>query len=282
MTARHRYFALPLPLISKAVRSGIHELFGASLLLLVVMVAAAKAASVPRVEVQGGTLRGTRADGTLVEGSSLVGTVLYFRSGLVLRIDNVTSSRGLIRYRVSQRDHHGEWQTVCPPDSTGSVETYFLQGDWDARGRYWPERNGFSLACVSSAAGKCLQLGYLPWRRELLPAFQACTRMVRADYCGDGRSFTREGVVIDVSDDLGIQFPEPAPGMQFEAAWSPDGAICVHHTRLGQPLADLVRLCPGLAGHVGRSCTRRTRGAVLENRSFSTLELDGQASSKQP
>ena len=106
-----------------------------------------------------------------------------------------------------------------------------------------------------------------------MPKFQACLRMVRADYCGDGRSWTKNGMTIDVYDDVGIQSPEKDSSMPFEAGWSPDGAVCVHHPRVAANLSaeTLKQQCPRLAAVTGVQCTEtwaRTKGkAVLYNRS---------------
>ena len=61
---------------------------------------------------------------------------------------------------------------------------------------------------------------------------QACTRMIRADYQGDGKSFTREGTEIFVVDVLGINKGTPPKGMRFEAAWSVDGALAIAKPRV--------------------------------------------------
>jgi hypothetical protein len=78
---------------------------------------------------------------------------------------------------------------------------------------------------------------------------QSCTRMARADYCGDGTSHTREGTWINIWDTL----PAPGPiqrhgllpplGMVFEAGWNTGGAVCLSRARW---LLDdtLVSLCP--------------------------------------
>jgi hypothetical protein len=89
--------------------------------------------------------------------------------------------------------------------------------------------------------------------------------LVRADYCGDGIGHTRNGTPIDLSDRIGFQPDKAAPGMTFEAAWGPDGAVCVRHTRLKEPLdaAALVQQCPQLAGSIGEKCD-----ALLFNRPF--------------
>jgi ADYC domain len=58
--------------------------------------------------------------------------------------------------------------------------------------------------------------------------------MAMADYCGDGRSWTRDGTLIQRWDRL--LPPAQArtridPRMTFEAAWTPRGAACLAHPR---------------------------------------------------
>jgi hypothetical protein len=98
--------------------------------------------------------------------------------------------------------------------------------------------------------------------------------MVRADYCGDGHSFTRDGTLIDLYDRLGIQKDEPGPGMRFEAGWGKDGATCVARVRIPENvnLDELARRCPArLADRLGASCTedeaRRSPASLLFNKS---------------
>jgi hypothetical protein len=75
---------------------------------------------------------------------------------------------------------------------------------------------------------------------------QACTRMARADYCGNGQSHTHENTAIDFYDRFGIaELGKWAPGSApFEAAWAPDGATCLAHTRDGRAVETLLQECP--------------------------------------
>jgi hypothetical protein len=146
-------------------------------------------------------------------------------------------------------------------------------------GRFVHDPAKLSITCSSGAQGKCLRFGYRYWAagangQSLLPQFQACLRMVRADYCGDGQSWTENGTAIDMYDDVGIQVPETNNAMPFEAGWSPDGAVCIHHQRIAGKLAPqaLRQQCPRLAAAaLGEQCSEawaRTHGkAVLYNRS---------------
>ena len=59
---------------------------------------------------------------------------------------------------------------------------------------------------------------------------QACTRMMRGDYCGNGKSFGYDDVAVNAYDNIGIQEDIP----QFwpvEAEWTEDGARCVSQYR---------------------------------------------------
>lgn len=133
----------------------------------------------------------------------------------------------------------------------------------------------FALTCSSGAQGKCLRLGYLPWATaQALAAdrFNACVRMIRGDYGGSGEGFTENGHRIDIYDDAGLQRPDNVPEQAFEAGWSAEGAVCVHHVRVARnaTLAALAQRFPRLQGRTGAACTEaqaRALGAVVFNRS---------------
>jgi hypothetical protein len=105
-----------------------------------------------------------------------------------------------------------------------------------------------------------------------LTLYNACLRMVRADYGGDGNGTTRNGMRIDLYDARGIQVPANDPRMAFEAGWTDAGAVCVNHRRVVEnvTLADITARWPRLAGKTGAICTEefaRSLGALLFNRS---------------
>ena len=54
--------------------------------------------------------------------------------------------------------------------------------------------------------------------------------MIRADYCGNGTSYTLNGRPINVYDALDIQLDTEA--WRFEAEWTPAGARCVAERRV--------------------------------------------------
>ena len=137
--------------------------------------------------------------------------------------------------------------------------------------------DGLELSCTAGAIGKCVRFGYRRWTTSadgaaLAPLHAACVRMVRGDYGGAGRPWTKDGMHIDLYDDHGVQRPDNGPDDVFEAGWGPGGAVCVHHVRVSEnvTLAELEALYPALHGRTGAICTEefaRAHGALVFNRS---------------
>jgi hypothetical protein len=204
---------------------------------------------------------------------------------LALRIDTVERDRRdpeLFLYALSGRAAGTDagWVPLCAPGADGRRLGFPLAGAWSPDGRHLPPGEGaaFGMTCTSGAIGKCVLLGYAPWRGPALQAaHQACVRLLRADYCGDGEGTTRDGTPVDVFDRLGAQTPDPsAAAMAFEAAWGPDGAVCVARTRVPEnvTLGALAVRCPRLRGRLGpENCQEPDgdapvpKGALLLNRS---------------
>jgi ADYC domain len=231
--------------------------------------------------VAGSQFRVTAADGRVLPQSALPGTELTLGDGSQkrrIRIDAVEpdpkdASGEIMLYTLSGQDPaNGEWHNLCQPDPDGRRVGFPLSGAFTADMHYVQKPGRILITCTGGAEGKCIRFAYKPWGHAadgtpLAPYYQACVRLVRADYCGDEVGHTRNGMPIDIFDRIGVQRDEPGPHMSLEAAWGPDGAICVRHTRLSQPaLAALAAACPRLANHVGEKCDE-TAPALLYNRS---------------
>ncbi len=242
---------------------------------------AAPSASVQSVTVDGTTFRITLADGSVLPQDALPGVVLALgdSSGRQrhIRIDAVEHdpkdpTGEVTLYTFSEQDAAtGEWRNACQPDPDGRRLGFPLAGRFTGDMRHVDAPGRLLIACTGGAEGKCIRFGYRPWRSapdgsSLAPYYQACVRMVRADYCGDGVGHTRNGTPIDLFDRIGIQADEPAPGMTLEAAWGPDGAVCVNHTRLAEVLTTeaLAAMCPA---RVAQRCDEQVP-ALLYNRSL--------------
>ena len=190
------------------------------------------------VAPHGADLTGAELDGSLSDGTSIT-----------LRIDAVApgDAPDISLYTVSYRAPGSDASTpLCGTDALGApVRAIPLAGAWDGSqgtptgGAHLDEPSVFTFACEGYALAKCVELGYAPWRTVTecrapgvchhlpLAAFhQACTRMLRADYCGDGTSTTRDGTTVDIWDHEGIQ-ADTETAWPFEAEWSEGGATCL-------------------------------------------------------
>ncbi|TIO08295.1 ADYC domain-containing protein [Mesorhizobium sp.] len=251
------------------------------------MVAAAEAGTgqaINSISVVGTRFEVTTGDGRIVPQNDLVGAILTIGDGqgqMPLRIDAVeidprNPDGGIMLYAMSTRDAAGgAWRNVCEPDIEGRRMGFPLAGTWTQDGRHLPSETAFSITCTGGAQAKCARFGYRPWESApdgtpLWDHHQACTRMIRADYCGDGIGHTRNGTPIVVYDRKGIQQDETAPDMSFEAAWGPDGALCVSHTRIPDVLTmeGLAAICPGVRQLPQAATCESHAGALILNRSI--------------
>jgi hypothetical protein len=202
-------------------------------------------------QLEGSELLLTTQDGSTVRGTDAVGAILWDDGQLAVRVDAAqtdAAASDVWRYTLSRRVH-GKWAPLCGTDEAGApVAAIPLSGRWDYRqgvtgGGDHLDDGSITFACEGAALAKCVDFGYAPWRTaqqcdaagncfqvSLADYHQACTRMVRADYCGDGRSFTVDGTPIDLYDGIGIQ--TDTESWDFEAEWTPSGAACLHDARI--------------------------------------------------
>jgi len=209
----------------------------------------------------------------------LVGAVFEMRTDtgltLQLRIDGVTQakeSRAILLHRFSVQTAGGTWVPYCDPDPYQRRAGFPVAGAWHG-GRFVADPKQWFITCTSGSQGKCILWGYDPWNRgphgeNLVPYYEACQHMTRADYDGRGTAHTKNGTLIVLYDHIGIQADDVKLGAVFEAGWKPDGAVCVAHTRWGDLLnyGALMRAAPRLGGHCDEK-SATARGAILFNRS---------------
>jgi len=151
-----------------------------------------------------------------------------------------TSTGSTFLYTLEQNvDGSGAWQTACSADADGRHAAIPLAAIWDGHGSRVESSSQFTFGCTTGVVAKCYRWGYRPWVTgygNLATVHWTCTRVARADYCGNGVSHTRDGTLINVWDTL----PSPGPiqargqtpmGMLFEAGWRTSGAVCLSHAR---------------------------------------------------
>lgn len=255
--------------------------------------AADASAGVKSIDVEGTSFVVALADGRVLRSRDLVGATLNIVTGgggaLRLRIDAVETDPGdlargaaasseVLLHSFSFQTPEGEWRNLCDPGPDGRRQGFPIAGRAASDATIGPAEAGvFELTCTGGAQGKCVRLGYHPWRNgpdgaPMWSLYNTCVRLVRADYSGDGKGTTRNGQPIDIYDFLGVQAKANDPSHDFEAGWSPEGAVCVRHVRVKEntSLAALEDGSPRLKGRTGAICTEefaRVNGALLFNRS---------------
>lgn len=209
-----------------------------------------------------------------MRGAVFVGT-LDDGDPVHLRVDGVEPvgdpRAGYFAYRV-EFFADGTWQPLCGRDEKGDpVPAIPLSGRWDYRegvpggGSHLEDDRSFTFACEGRVLAKCVAMGYPPWQRGLLctmgtghrrscvrttlaPFHQACTRAMRADYCGDGLAHTEDGTAVLIYDGVGIR--ADTEEWLFEAEWDEHGARCLSRQRV----ASLGEESPCLRERVQESC----------------------------
>lgn len=109
-----------------------------------------------------------------------------------------------------------------------------------------PNDGWFTLACAGSAAAKLKLLGYGPQSKfpgttapASVPARQATLKMLTADYCGKGVSYTENGtpVVWENHEGTADSSNWHTPG-SVEAVWTDEGALCLDDPRIAGTIVE--------------------------------------------
>jgi hypothetical protein len=231
--------------------------------------------------LNGTNLNGISLEGTLLQGISHDGRIVSGADFVGARLTGVLSDARTIELTVTGFAREGDLayyvleaggQPICPARGRG----VFVLGAWDsAGGRHDTMAIGghefsVSYSCTEGAIGKCVVWGYDP-SKVGADLHQSCTRMVRADYCGTGVSFTKDGTLIDVFDTRGVQQPTAGDAsLAFEAAWITSGAACVNRPRydVSAPSgAPVLPPCWARLPSCGSWSEAESKGATLGNAS---------------
>jgi len=211
--------------------------------------------------LNGTSLNGTSLNGTSLNGSSITGNTttgpvlsgigpvgstwtapiatLTGTTNLSLRIDSALQGTGtnadLWFYGVSYQNAAG-WQPLCGLDGSGvPVKAVPVAGTWKAvsgdLAAYGASTTLYTWACRAKTVAKCVELGYKTWL-GYSTQLQTCVRLLRADFCGTGVSYTVDGTLLNLFDGVGVQ--RDTETWAAEAEWTPTGARCINSNNLAR------------------------------------------------
>jgi hypothetical protein len=213
---------------------------------------------VEKAKLEQTVFSGKLAGNKKVKRTDFIGSVfeatLTDSDTLLLSIDDIQKHddkmhRDVYRYLVSYNTADS-WEPLCGYDEDNQpVYAIPLKGRWifeegvAAGGSKIEDEGVFTFACQGYVLAKCVEAGYKPWDKALVckphqgchiislaDHHQACTRLLRADYCGDGTPHTQDNIWINMYDDFGIRID--ADDWLLEAEWNADGATCMSSSRL--------------------------------------------------
>jgi hypothetical protein len=174
-----------------------------------------------------------------------------------LSVYDTAPSGSTFLYTIEQEVAPGQFVSACPEDANGERYAIPLAAEWDEYGNRTDSSGLFTLACTKGVIAKCYRWGYRPWLTgygDMDTMHWACTRLARADYCGNGVHHTEEGKLINVWDTLpppgpvqshgGTSETVPLEGMKFEAAFDTAGAVCMSQQRWDQVGSSIIAGCP--------------------------------------
>lgn len=186
------------------------------------------------------------ANGTSYSGSTMVDVVLQFYVDDELRTLQFVEHRDVEGASHSFLIHELLWdgtsQPICAADSNaidGGEHYAFLYDDMhlvtQEEGSHFPGQTFavegmVHIACASGATGKAANFGYRPYNFGD-GMLDSIVRAIRADYCGDGTSYTAEGENFGVYFD-GMNEPPQGTTEVFEGVFDANGAVCLSQTRI--------------------------------------------------
>lgn len=186
------------------------------------------------VRASGWQLRGKRGD-VEYSGADLVGSRWQLSTTAAEPVEVWISAYQFIssqqaRYTFQTRTPDGAVVYVCDPDADGDHSAILIKDLTveHTTGAMAAREHTMYIACLSGAVGKAYKWGYDP--DDSVSDFEAAVRMVRADYCFDGTSWTVNGTSMQVQD-LMDSGPFLYPDHPTEAVWTRTGLACLSQPR---------------------------------------------------
>lgn len=200
---------------------------------------------------QGGWLVGYDAEHQKYEGDDFLESVWTIKhadwgEALTMQLVEADVSGDLPRYRFLHLDSDGKGAKVGTANCPEGTDSAGNGGDGRARllsgfsidedsGNLTESKYSTYFACNTGATGKAADLGFYdlgvhgvtaekgtdPW----LP-LELAIRVIRADYCYEGKSFTEPGTGVFIEDYWGVIESSPDLTAPVEAVWGPKGLLC--------------------------------------------------------
>ncbi len=229
------------------------------------------------ISLNGTSLNGSTLNGSLTSsgqtakvGSKWTGT-LSNGTTLDMRIDSAAQGTGsnadVGMYGVSYNSSSG-WQRLCGSNTDGSaVLALAVPGVWNYNlgttggGGYTASTTQFTWSCRAKTIAKCVELGYKTWTGRS-NHLSSCVRLLRADFCGNGTSYTVDGNTVNLYDNVGLQ--ADAAAWMVEAEWTATGARCISKAKVTrwQQAGNTLPPC-ATALSTGSTCGTFVNGALL-------------------
>ena len=234
------------------------------------------------------TLRGDELAGTELQAH--VGTIgspttaAYRITAVTPEVGNDPTGTGSTFLYTLEQWNGTAWVDGCPLDHNGQRFAIPVAAEWDETGNRTDDSSKFTLACTSGVIAKCYRWGYRPWVTgygDLATMHWTCTRLARADWCGDGVSHTTDGTWINVWDILPapgpIQYQATVEGMEFDSGWNTSGATCLSSSRWTASGSVVTAECPAklpAPGSGGSPCNSQASALSLQPSTLMFKEMD--------
>jgi len=192
-----------------------------------------------KTEVVDGTLR-IKAGKFVYTGAALVGArwhvnrvdeegVVVPREIWIAEVQVISPKEA--RYVFQTHDDDDQVMYLCEADALGSHGAAVIKDVTidPFTAAMAPRKKTAYFACTSGAVGKAITWGYRPWERSLAE-FATAVRVVRADYCFDGMSWTEPGTTLQLKDRWHINTFLSAAATT-EVVWTKKGIACLTQPR---------------------------------------------------
>ena len=228
-------------------------------------------------------------NGKVLSGQALVGAYLPADSNgnrvwTIIRSvtpDPTFPEGGTSLYGIDVINSDGTTSPLCGADRDGVSAAIPVAALFNTHGDRVESATQFTFSCTSGVIAKCYRWGYRPWLQgsgspdEFTNLHWACVRMARADYCGNGQTWTHTGTLINMWDLAPAPGPFQAhgpgdPTFLFEAGWSTRGAVCLSKQRWATLPTAIAASCPDRLVPPGAS----TSAGTVCNWSSEALQFD--------